>query len=56
VRGAALRRNVDFLQLGPTILSRRHPGASRKMAMAVVGVVWLGTVALWLLKEFDNHD
>jgi len=24
--------------------------------MAVVGVVWLGTVALWLLKEFDNHD
>jgi len=27
-----------------------------RIAMAVVGVVWLGTVALWLLKEFDNHD
>jgi len=24
--------------------------------MAVVGVVWLGTVALWMLKEFDNDD
>ena len=55
-RGAALHRNVDFLQRDPTILPRRHSGASRKMTMAVVGVVWLGTVALWLLKEFDNHD
>jgi len=54
--GAALHRNVDFMQRGPTILPRRHSGASRKMAMAVVGVVWLGTVALWMLKEFDNDD
>jgi len=55
-RGGASRRNVDFLQHGPTILPTRHSGASRKIAMAVVGVVWLGTVALWMLKEFDNHD
>jgi hypothetical protein len=55
-RGAALRRNVDFLQRDPTILPTRHSGASRKIAMAVVGVVWLGSVALWMLKEFDNDD
>ena len=30
-RGAALRRIVDFLQRGPTILPRRHSGASRKI-------------------------
>jgi hypothetical protein len=55
-RGVTLRRNVDFLQRGPTILPTRHSGASWKIAMAVVGVVWLGSVALWMLKEFDNHD
>jgi hypothetical protein len=51
-----LRRNVDFLQHGPTILPTRHSGASWKIAMAVVGVVWLGSVTLWMLKEFDNVD
>ena len=55
-RGATLRRNVDFLQCGPIILPTRHSGASWKIAMAVVGVVWLGSVALWMLKEFDNND
>jgi hypothetical protein len=54
--GATLRRNVDFLQLCPTILPTRYSGASWKIAMAVVGVVWLGSVALWMLKEFDSND
>jgi hypothetical protein len=55
-RGATLRRNVDFLQLDPIILPTRHSGASWKNAMVVVGAMWLGSVALWMLKEFENHD
>jgi hypothetical protein len=55
-RGGALRRNVDYLQRGPIILPTRYSGASWKIAMAVVGVIWLGSVALWMLKEFVNND
>ena len=55
-RGAPLGGDVELLQLGPVIPPARHPGASWKIAMAVVGVVWLGSVALWMLKEFDNND
>jgi len=56
VRGAPLGGDVELLQLGPVIPPARHPGASWKIAMAVVGVVWLGSVALWMLKELDNND
>ena len=56
VARAPLRGNVELLQLDPLIPPTRHPGASWKIAMAVVGVVWLGSVALWMLKEFDNND
>jgi len=55
----AARRSVEvlnFCNLAPVIPPARHPGASWKIAMAVVGVVWLGSVALWMLKELDNND
>jgi hypothetical protein len=32
----------------------RHPGASRRIAMDIVALVMLGSVALWFTQQFDG--
>jgi len=34
----------------------RQPGALRSAAMEIVGVVMLGSIVLWLSRQFDRHD
>lgn len=34
----------------------RHSGASVRIAMEIVGVVMLGSIVLWLSRQFDRHD
>jgi len=41
----------------PTPISApRQPGARRRRTMEIVGIVMLGSIALWFSQQFDRHD
>ncbi len=46
-----LRRNIAC-----PFFASRQSGASRRNAMEVVGIVMLGSVALWMLQVFDKSN
>jgi hypothetical protein len=38
------------------ISAPRQTGARRRWIMEIVGIVMLGSVALWLSQQFERHD
>jgi hypothetical protein len=46
-----LRCNIRASSFTP-----RRSGAPWRIAMDIVGVVMLGSVALWMFQQFERHD
>jgi hypothetical protein len=53
-------RSAAFLPLPcniePSISALRQIGARRRWIMEIIGIVMLGSVALWFSQQFDRHD
>jgi hypothetical protein len=53
---AAAARMKLHCNTRPPFFAPRQLGARRSVAMEIVGIVMLGSVALWFTQQFERHD
>jgi hypothetical protein len=42
--------------IGRSTSASRQIGARRRRIMEIVGIVMLGSIALWFSQQFERHD
>jgi hypothetical protein len=46
----------SLCNIEPASFAARRWGALRRIDMEIVGVLMLGSVALWMIQQFERHD